>query len=138
MTFFYDKMQWIHRMFSFDASLSCLFRLAYRDLAKMPLHQNKNKISNILDQNLPIDVPPENVCVILHSVESDYEDELTGVIGDFNTEFFVEDDKNEVEKSLDSANNNKFHPIVSDRLSKLSLLTMLTIEIDDIRKSPKK
>ena len=111
-------------IFSFDSSLSCLVRLAYRDLVKMPLRQN-----------LPIDIPPESVYVILHSAESDYEDELNDAMGDFNTEFFVEDDKNEEEKYLDSANNNKFHAIVLD---KLRLLTMLMIETDDKRKSPKK
>ena len=112
------------RIFSFDSSLSCLVRLAYRDVVKMPLRQN-----------LPIDIPPESVYVILYSAEIDYEDELTDIVGDSNTKFFVEDDKNEEEKSLDSANNNKFHAIVPD---KLSLLTMLMIETDDKRKSPKK
>ena len=44
-----------------------------------------------LPQNVPINITPENVWVVLDTVQSDFEDDLADVMEDSDTEFVVED-----------------------------------------------
>ena len=66
---------------SFYSNSSCFFILAYTELAEIPL-----------PRSIPINVTSENVWLILDSVKSYFEEELTDVMKDSDTEFVVEDD----------------------------------------------
>ena len=84
---------------SFYSNLSCFFTLAYIELAEIPL-----------PWSIPINLTSENVWLILDSVKSYFEEELTDVMKDSDTEFVVEDDY------LDKPTNNQPHAIVNDKI----------------------
>ena len=66
---------------SFDSILSCFFTLAFTELARIPL-----------PQSIPVNTTPKNIWLILDSVERYFEEELTYVMKNSETESVVEDE----------------------------------------------
>ena len=73
----------------FYSNSSCFFTLAYTELFTLA-YTEPAEIP--LPRSIAINVTSENVQLILDSVKSYFEEELTDVMKDSDTEFFVEDD----------------------------------------------
>ena len=74
-----------------------------------------------LQQNVQINIAPENVWAVLDALESNFEDDLANAMEDSNTELVVEDEQKNDDKNEDqeidtsiSGTNQTLHVVVHD------------------------